>query len=84
MAILFRPHRGGLAEAMEEVKEVSSFDELVNMVDTELSKFDHGLQIDENTVKMSAYGYDHRIDWDTYSVVLKNYGVLGFTSGPLT
>jgi hypothetical protein len=71
--ILFRKHRGSLSESMTTVKEVKSLDDIYNYC--ELDKF--GIS---NNLKIEYYGEDSRINWSTYIVTHKNYGVLGFTN----
>lgn len=83
MTTLFRPHKGSLAQAMKEVKSVSSKQELVTLIKRELSQYKHDLLINEQTIHIEHYSYDERIDWNTHIVTLKDYGVLGFTNAPL-
>lgn len=92
--VKFRFHRGGLKEAMETVVEVSTRKELVDHINKEYEGCCMPtLELDE--MKIEPYGYDDRIDWDTYVVVGKipkqgapytekteDY-VIGFTNGPM-
>ena len=75
----FRPQRGGLSEAMAEVKTFQSKNELVDFIIESLKEFGHGCQINEDTVKIMKYVEDKRIGWDTHIVTLEGYGVFGFT-----
>ena len=77
----YRPHRGALADAMKEVREFKSFDELLDHVIKELNFFEHDFVIDHTTVHVEKYCYDERIEWDTYIVTLDGFGVLGMTDG---
>lgn len=59
----FREHRGGLKESMETERDIKSFDELWELLesiwgDIELISFQH-------------IGMDARINWDTYYVLVK-------------
>ena len=79
--VLYRPHRGGLAEAMAEVRTVASREELISIIREELSHY--SVEVKEENFHVKQYGYDERINWDTYIVTLDGFGVLGFTNGPL-
>jgi len=63
---LFRPHRGTLAEAMSEVKEFTSVNALLDFLNEELLHY--GAQINKEKLEIKKYGYDDRIQWDTYIV----------------
>lgn len=77
---LFRPHRGSLAVAMAEVREIDSLAELIAFAEAELGHY----SVDVSGLKVEPYCYDTRIDWDTYIVSIPKYGVIGFTNGPLS
>ena len=82
--VLFRPHRGGLAEAMAEVRSFKSRAELISFLNENLKQnFLRPGTIEEADFKIEPYGYDERIGWDTYIVHEEGYGVFGFTNGPL-
>lgn len=68
---------------MKEVKSINSKQELVALIERELSQYKHDLTINEQTIHIEHYSYDERIDWNTHIVTLKGYGVLGFTNAPL-
>lgn len=67
---LFRPHRGGLAESMAECVEVNSLEDIRQAV------------LVRGELSARPYGYDARIDWDTY-IITDGIGVVGFADGPL-
>lgn len=73
---LYRPHRGSLAAAMAEVEPCSSREQLEAICERAGVTF----------MWLKPYGFDSRIDWDTY-IVLVDWGgyvaPLGFTNGPL-
>lgn len=77
--IKFRPHRGGgLRESMELMQEVETIDQILDIVNqNSIMSFTKG------DIKIKPYGYDPRIDWDTYIVTIDGYGVVGFTNGEL-
>lgn len=77
--LLFRPCRGGLDTEMKEVMEIKSRECILKY----LSKCD--ILPDKSRFAMDKlhikyYGYDERIDWETYIVMLDNYGVVGYTN----
>jgi hypothetical protein len=74
--MLYRPHRATLQEAMEEVTEVSSIEDIAKF---ETNDFYH---IDAKDITVEYYCYDERIDWKTYIVCNKG-NAIGFTNGPL-
>ena len=77
--IKFREHRGSLAEAMGTVVNIQDKKELIDIIKDRLSPYCHGLEISNETVEVSPYGFDNRIIWDTHIVILKGYSVFGFT-----
>ena len=71
---LYRSHRGTLKESMATVQEVNSLQEICE-------KETVGLPLNPIDLVVEPYGVDHRIEWDTFIVMLKSGGVLGFTNG---
>lgn len=67
--ILYRPQRGGLKEAMAEVKEFAS---LKDMFESVAKEHDGAFELEDMFV--SYYCYDDRIDWETYIVTTIRYG----------
>ena len=72
--VLFRPQRGGLDKAMQEVISVTS-------------RADINARYNVQVTEVTPYVYDERIKWDTY-IVTGEYpdgttGVIGFTNGAL-
>ena len=84
---LFRPHRRLLAEAMEEVVELEDKPGLVSHIISTWSCFpNHEYDFNSDTVKVKKYGFDNRINWDTYLVTYEkddSVHVEGFTNGPV-
>lgn len=74
--VLFREHRSSLSESMETVKEIESLDDIYNSTDFKKYEIVNDLRID-------PYCYDSRINWDTYIVTSPDYGIVGFTNGPI-
>ncbi|AWN47122.1 hypothetical protein DK419_13040 [Methylobacterium terrae] len=80
--ILFRPQRGGLAEAMAEVRTIADRADLVAHLAATLGRC--GVEVTDSMVKVEPYhGFDERIGWDTYIVTVDGWGPAGFTNGPL-
>ena len=75
MSVLYRPHRGGLSEAMSEVSEVETLEDIFKL--SELEQWGYFPE----DLKIQYYGIDARIAWITYMIYLDDYGILGFTNG---
>lgn len=78
----FRQHRGGLDESMETVVELADRTALIAHCRALLAPWPTAPEVTEQTLKVSAYGYDPRIQWDTHLVFLEGYGVMGYTDSP--
>jgi hypothetical protein len=79
--IKFRLHRGLLNDSMATVRTVASkTDIMAILLIDELPVMSMGL-IPVSAMRISYYGYDARIDWDTWIITLDGYGVIGFTNG---
>ena len=74
---LYRPHRGGLEEAMKEVVELSSWQALVEHVKQMWPVKDDGSNL---VVKWAIF--DDRIEWDTYMVTVDG-NIIGWTNAPV-
>lgn len=72
MKFLYRPHRGALADAMEELKEFDTYEEMLDYIQKE-HKIDGNFAFDKEEIYISYYGYDDRIDWETYIVTVGRY-----------
>ena len=78
----YRDHRGGLADSMETVQEVSSIDEIKQHLNKFYNQF--GKSVEE--IKFEHVGMDKRINWDTYYVLQRldsetNFTVAGMSDG---
>lgn len=70
--ILYRPQRGTLSEAMEEVKQFNSIKELFEwLVKDNTIKRKKAFEIED--IYISYYCYDERIKWQTYIVCVGRY-----------
>lgn len=81
-AILYRPHRSTLDEAIQVAKEVPTKAALVEKLKQDYRHTPLAAEISDETIVVMAYKYDERIDWDTQVVSLRGHGVLGYTSKP--
>ena len=68
MKILYRPHRGQLSEAMAELKEFKSVKAMLDYVVKKWNEIWGKDIFDINDLFIKYYGYDERIDWETYVV----------------
>lgn len=74
---------GGLAESMETVQEINPTKAcLVSFIKNSLSSFSQMNDLKSNDVTVKFYGYDERIKWNSYIVIINGYGVFGFIDGP--
>ena len=70
--MLFRYHRGGLAESMSTVCEVATWSDIIDKLDC--------YDIDIKSLKCEFYSHDDRIDWDVHCICDKN-GLKAWTNG---
>ena len=68
MKILYRPHCGTLSNAMLHVKEFSTLKEMLEYIVSETEEFRGKHAFDIEDIFIRYYGYDKRIDWETYIV----------------
>lgn len=74
----YRDHRGGLSDSMATVQQFQTKAELIDYLQQDLYQFFPG-KYDVSKIEIKYYGYDQRIGWDSYIVLLPSFGVLGFT-----
>lgn len=72
MKILYRPQRSTLDEAMAEVKEFPSVDDMFKYLVEEHS-IDGKRAFEKDEIYISDYGYDNRIKWKTYLISVTRY-----------
>lgn len=72
--MLFRQHKGSLAESMETLVKVDTLEDIIKV--SPFTEFGYILNLN-----IEHYCYDDRIDWDTYIITDERYGVIGFTNG---
>lgn len=76
----FREHRGGLEDSMKTVREFNTEEEFTSFIG-DLAARDVSDGSERVAVDIHYYGYDARIDWDSYIVSVPGFGVIGFTNG---
>ena len=72
--VVFRPHRGLLSDSMAEKRMFSSLLDLIKKLSEEEG-------CDKGDISVSYYGYDDRVDWETYILkvnTLSDTYVVGF------
>lgn len=81
MAFEWRPHRGGLAEAMAEKRTFDTFEDMAAFLRDDWGAFGAS----PTDIQAKWYANDERINWDTYIVTGTlpdgTHAVLGFTNG---
>ncbi len=80
MSVKFRPHRCSIEDSMKEVREVSSFDDIIKILEEDELP-NENIKIEK--IQVIPYCFDQRINWDTFIVFIYGYGVIGFTNGDL-
>lgn len=73
--VKFRLHRGSLKDSLETVKEVTSLDEVKEIV--KLERFTVG------DLHCKYCGFDERIGWDTWLVLEDNNVPVGFCNAEI-
>jgi hypothetical protein len=81
--VKFREHRATLEQSMQTVVELPDLSALVEHIKKLLEGWPSAPVITTGTITVEPYVYDDRIEWNTHIVVLKKYGVVGFTDGPV-
>lgn len=78
-----RQHKGGYDESMATVVEIEPTKAAIlqAILFAQLVRLPHPLT--EDQIIVAPYVYDSRNGWNTHSVVIKDWGVYGFTDGPV-
>lgn len=80
MKILYRPHRGMLADAMAESRAFQSIPEAREFIANSQSSEFFKIAPADIVCEHYGSGEDKRIGWqETYILTVKNWGVIGFT-----
>ena len=73
MKILYRPHCGGLAEAMAKVKEFNTLKECFEYIVENTETWNNKKPFVLEDISIHYYGYDGRIEWETWVVCIDKY-----------
>lgn len=78
--IRYRNHRGGLEESMYTTRFFNNGEEVKAHIRAALA----GWEVDTAVIEATFYARDKRIDWpESWIVTIPNYGVVGWTDGPI-
>jgi hypothetical protein len=83
----FRFHRGGLDESMATAVDIEPTKVAITKhcnAQYTGSASTRPMVYHAQYIEVKPYGFDSRINWDTYIVTMSGYGVIGFTDGPVT
>lgn len=75
-----RENRRRIKASMATALEIESREHLVRHIVATLGK--KGVGITDEMIHVTHYGFDDRIDWDEYIIVVDRFGVFGFTDSP--
>jgi hypothetical protein len=74
-----REHRGGLDEAMQTVAEIEpTLEAITAEISSKIKR-----PVTPGSVHLRSIGFDRRTQWDTHIVTVDDWGVYGFTDGPI-
>lgn len=84
--MLYRDHRGSLADSMETVQEFNTLDELQQYLNEHWEHSYKGIEKKVEEIRIEYCGYDKRIDWNTWYVSVrvtdeKDFWVSGMLKG---
>lgn len=69
----YRSHRGSLFDAMATAVDLAGRDELIGHLQADLAHW--GYKVTTDDVRLEHQGFDARIGWDTYLVLIRNQEV---------
>ena len=72
--MMFRPNCSGFAEAMKQAKEIDATPEALLKVVTDIVGEQHA----SAGIECKYATFNPRNQWDTYYVVVRGYGVVGY------
>lgn len=79
-----REHRETLDESMETVEEIDpTMEAIASFINRKYAGWLGDLPFPVKRIKVIPYTFDTRIGWDTHIVVIEDFGVFGFTDGPV-
>jgi hypothetical protein len=75
-----RESKPTIEESLATIQDIEGRTQLVRWIFDALGE--KGVTVTDEMIHVSHYGFDDRIDWDEYIIVVDRYGVFGFTDGP--
>jgi hypothetical protein len=75
-----REAKASIKESMSTTVEVEDRAQLHKHIFDALGK--KGFAVTDDMIHVTHYGYDDRVDWDEYIIVIDRFGVFGFTDQP--
>jgi hypothetical protein len=75
-----RENRPTIDESMATMLDIEGREQLVQHISMRLAE--QGVAVTDDMIHVSHYGFDERIEWDEYIIVVDRFGVFGFTDGP--
>ena len=75
-----RESKPTIEESLATIQNLEGRTQLVRRIFDALGE--KGVIVTDEMIHVSHYGFDDRIDWDEYIIVVDRYGVFGFTDGP--
>jgi hypothetical protein len=75
-----RENRVKIEDSLATTLEVEDRDQMFRHIFDTLGKKD--IVVTDEMVHVTHYGFDERIDWDEYIIVVDRFGVFGFTDAP--
>ena len=79
-----RQHRGGFSESMATVVEIEPTRSTLLQAIRASDMIGLPESITEDHLRVIPTGIDTRNRWDTHIVTIKDWGIYGYTDGPLT
>ncbi len=77
----FRERRNELGKEMATLREFDGRDGLIKVARDILEPW--GVTVSDDRVSVVPYAFNDRTGWDEHIVYIKDYGVLGYTDGPV-
>lgn len=75
-----REWRKSVRRSLATTVRIRNRAQLVRHVSAKLRK--DGIVIPDEFIHVTHYGYDDRIDWDEFIIVVEGFGVFGYTDAP--
>ena len=77
----YRPHKRSLEDSMAQCVDIEPTKAAV--ADRFNASIVSGPAVEAKNITCRHYVFDDRINWETYIITEPNWGVLGFSNGPI-